>query len=148
MRKVFFALALALAIGCVNAQEAEKKTVSQYYRNALTNMMVYHAEDEFGYEVYEIFKDLPPQERYDMHDVGLRVFDNSKITNVRNHKNGGLHRQTYGGSMILTADEKQANADAMLEMLNQAEIGKRIVAKWFNLKGETLQDAHFGTEII
>jgi len=149
MKKPFFLLAAAavLCATTLSAQEAEKKTVSQYYRNALTTMMVYHAEDEFGYDVYEIFKDLPPQERYDMHDVGLRVFDNSKINNVRGHKDG-LHRQTYGGSMVLTADEKKANAEAMLEMLNQAEIGKRIVAKWFNLTGETLQDAHFGTETL
>jgi len=150
MKQYLFAITAIAVIGSttLSAQEAEKKTVSTYYRNALTNMMVYHAEDEFGYDVYEIFKDLPPEERYDSHDVGLRVLDNSKINDVRNHKNQGLHRQTYGGSLVLTGDEKQANADAMLALLNEAEIGKRIVAKWFNLTGETLQDAHFGTEIL
>ena len=49
----------------LQAQEAEKKNVSQYYRNALTSMMVYHPEDEFGYDVYQIFKDLPPEDKYE-----------------------------------------------------------------------------------
>ena len=130
------------------AQEAEKKVLSQYYRNALTNMMVYHPEDEFGYDVYLIFNELPPQERYDKHDINLRVIDNSKISGVAGSKNGGLNRQTYGASMVLTDKEKQANADALLDLLNRAEVGKRMVAKWFNLTGTTLQDAHFGTQII
>lgn len=132
----------------LQAQEAEKKTVSQYYRNALTSMMVYHPEDQFGYDVYQIFKDLPPEDKYDMHDVDLRVLDNSKITGVAKHKGNGLHRQTYGSSIVLTAEEKQANADAMLELMNKADIGKRIVAKWFNLTGETMQDARFSTKLI
>lgn len=142
---------LAIALLCSTAllaQEAEKKTVSRYFRNALTNMMVYHAEDEFGYDVYQIFSDLPPFDKYDRNDVGLHVIDNSKVYGVTGKQSGGLHRQTYGGSMILTSDEKQANADAMLELLNRADIGKRIVAKWFNLTGETLQDAHFDTRLI
>lgn len=142
---IFMTLALASA---VSAQEAEKKTVSTYYRNALTSMMVYHAEDEFGYDVYEIFSELPPEDKYDNHDVDLHVIDNAKISGVARRKGVGLHRQTYGGDIILTKEEKQANGEAMLDLLNRAEIGKRIVAKWFNLSGETLQDAHFGTDCI
>lgn len=130
-----------------SAQEAEKKTFTPYYRNALTNMMVYHPEDEFGYDVFKIFRSLPSDDKYDEHDVHLRVIDNSLVTNVRN-KAFGFHRQTYGGSLVLTADEKQANAEALLALLNEAEIGKRIVARWFNLTGETLQDAHFDVENI
>lgn len=149
MKRMILTLAATalLSVSAVYAQEAEKKTVSTYYRNALTNMMIYHAEDQFGYDVYEIFEDLPPQERYDMHPIGLRVFDNSKIHNVSGKKNG-LHRQTYGGDLILDDNEKAANAKALLELMNEAQIGNRIVAKWFDLQGETLQDAHFGTRIL
>ena len=80
MKRVILTLAAIalLSASALYAQEAEKKKVSTYYRNALTNMMIYHAEDQFGYDVYEIFQDLPPQERYDMHPIGLRVFDNAK----------------------------------------------------------------------
>ena len=149
MKKTIFIIAGMLLAGTiVHAQEAEKKTVQKYFRNSLTNMMVYHAEDEFGYDVYKIFKDLPPDDKYDMHDIDLRVLDNALITGVRKHKGNGLHRQTYGSSIVLTGEEKQANADALLELLNNAEIGKRIVAKWFGLRGETLQDACFNTQLI
>ena len=149
MRKISIAFVLCtLYLSPLFAQEAETKSISPYFRNALTNMMVYHPEDEFGYDVYQIFSDLPPQERYDAHDVGIRVIDNSKVHNVRGNRKGGFHRQTYGSSIVLTAEVKQANADVMLDLLNRAEMGKRIVAKWFHLTGETLQDAHFDTEII
>lgn len=148
MKKHLLIFILLLGSVALHAQEAEKKTVSKYFRNALTSMMIYHPEDEFGYDVYKIFKDLPPEDKYDMHDVGLHVLDNSLISDVSKHKGNGLHRQTYGSSIVLTAEEKQANADALLQLLNEAEIGKRIVAKWFNLTGETLQDAHFNTSLI
>ena len=130
------------------AQEAEKKSVSTYYRNALTSLMVYHPEDQFGYDVFTIFSELPPEDKYDNHDVDLHVINNAQVTGVKNHKGVGLHRQTYGGDIILTKEEKQANGEAILDLLNRAEIGKRIVARWFDLSGETLQDAHFGTECI
>ena len=150
MKRYFvFALAMMLLLSMgLRAQEAEKKSVSKYYRNALTTMMVYHPEDEFGYDVFKIFSELPPEDKYDAHPIELRVLDNSRITNVRRHNGNGLHRQKYGASMILTSEEKQANADKMLELLNQADIAKRVVAKWFNLKGETLQDAAFNTKIL
>jgi len=149
MKKIVLTTWAALLLcSTLLAQEAETKTVSRYFRNALTNMMIYHPEDEFGYDVYQIFSDLPPFDKYDLNDVGLHIIDNSKITEVEGKHSYGLHRQVYGGSMVLTADEKQANADAMLALLNRADIGKRIVAKWFNLTGETLQDAHFDTRLI
>lgn len=131
----------------LQAQKAEKRTFTPYYRNALTNMMIYHPEDEFGYDVWTIFRDLPANDKYDEHDVELQVIDNSRVTNVRN-KAAGFHRQTYGSSIVLTAAEKQANADAMLALLNEAEVGKRIVARWFNLQGKTVEDAHFDVNRI
>ena len=143
MRKILLVgLGLACSAMMLRAQEAEKKTFTPYYRNALTNMMIYHPEDEFGYDVFKIFRDLPANDKYDEHDVELQVIDNSRVTNVRG-KAAGFHRQTYGGDIILSADEKKANADAILALLNEAEVGKRIVARWFNLTGKTVEDAHF-----
>lgn len=149
MNKKILSLAVVLLLGATTmfAKKAEDR-VSKYYRNALVNMMVYHPEDEFGYEVYEIFQNLPPQERFDNHDIGLRVFDNSKITGVKGHKGNGLHRQTYGKSMVFTEEQRIANEEALLNMINEAEMAKRIVAKWFNLTGDSLQNAHFGTELL
>ncbi len=140
------AAALLLSVSAV-AQEAMKHDITPYYRNALTQMMVYHAEDEFGYDVYEIFKNLPALEKFDRHDLSYRVIDNSKVKNVKG-KDTGFHRMQYGGSMVLTAAEKQKNADAMLQLLNDAQIGKRMIAKWFDLKGENANDATFSTKLL
>ncbi len=146
--KILILTLLACLVNTIQAQEAKKDSVSTYFRNALTQMMIYHPEDEFGYDVYKIFNELPIQEKYDNHDLDIKVIDNSKISGVAGKPKGGLHRQTYGGSMVLTGDEKQKNADALLKLLNDADVGKRIVAKWFNLTGETLQDAHFSTKVL
>lgn len=121
--------------------------MAPYYRNALANMMVYHIEDEFGYDVYEIFKNLPAMEKFDNHDISLRVIDNSKVKNVLG-KESGFHRQEYGGSMVLTAYEKKCNGAAMLDLLNKAQVGKRLVAKWFDLKGDSPSNATFSTNLI
>lgn len=148
MKKQLFLLSLAVMAVSLQAQQVrESEEITPFFRNALTNMMVYHIEDEFGYDVYNIFKDLPPMDKYDNHDVGVYVIDNSKIAGVR--KSGtGFNRQTYGGSMVLTAAEKEANGQAMLRLLNQGDVAKKMVAKWFDLKGDSLQNAYFGTNVL
>lgn len=119
----------------------------RYYRSALTSMMVYHPEDEFGYEVYNIFKDLPTPDKYDAHSVGYRVIDNAHISGVPGSAQG-LHRQEYGKSLVLTSSEKTLNAEAILEILEQGQIAKRIVAAWFNWTGDSVQNAVFNTKTI
>lgn len=146
--KQWIIIAMCVAAVSVSAQEAQKKTVTPYFRNALTTMMVYHPEDEFGYDVYEIFNQLAPLEKYDSHPIKVCVIDNSKITGVKGKPNGGLHRQTYGGSMVLTAAEKEKNGRGMEKLLNDAEVGKRIVAKWFDLQGDSVRTAHFSTRLL
>lgn len=148
MRKQIFLFSLAvMALGLQAQQVRESEEITPFFRNALTNMMVYHIEDEFGYDVYSIFKDLPPMDKYDNHDVGVYVLDNSRITGVR-AAGTGFNRQTYGGSMVLTAAEKEANGQAMLRLLNEGDIAKKMVAKWFDLKGDSLQNAYFGTNVL
>lgn len=132
-------------VASITAQQNE--AVAPYYRNALTSMVIYHAEDEFGYEVCQIFDRLPKQEKYDNHPIGFHVIDNSKITGVKRKENG-LHRQEYGKSMVLSAAEKRANGEGLLRLLNEADCGKRIVAKWFNIQGDRLENAYFNTEVI
>ena len=119
----------------------------RYFRSALTSMMVYHPEDEFGYDVYTIFKDLPTPDKYDEHSIGYRVIDNSHIYGVEGSYQG-LNRQEYGKSLVLTAAEKAANAAAILKVLEQGQAAKRMVATWFNWKGDSLQNATFNTQTI
>lgn len=118
-----------------------------YYRNALTNMMIYHPEDEFGYDVYKIFTHLPAFEKFDNHDVDLRVINNDAVKGVQGMEQG-FHRQVYGGSVVLTAAEKSKNAVVLEKLLNEAQMGKRMVAKWFDLQGNSIDSATFSTRVL
>ncbi len=138
-------LLLGLLLSSISLQA--QRTVGTYYRNALTSMMVYHPEDEFGYEVYKIFHRLPTLDKYDDHDIQIRVIDNSYISNVPG-STSGLNRQQYGKSLILTAEEKKANGEAILKILEKGEVAKRIVAKWFNLTGDSLRNSYFDTQLL
>lgn len=83
MRRVFLLSMLALMGVSMFAQE-----LNTYRRNALTTMLVYHPEDEFGGEIYKAFDSLPIPDKYDDHSVGIRVIDNSTISGVQRNESG------------------------------------------------------------
>ena len=116
-----------------------------YRRNSLATILVYHPEDEFGYEIYKAFDSLPIPDKYDDHTIeGVRTIDNSKIRGLR--RDSGYYKATYGHQ--LTASELQANAKHTERLLNEAEIGKKMVAKWFGFDGTDAEDATFNTQLI
>ncbi len=78
-------------------------------------------------------------------NVGLRVIDNSQIVGVQRNDTG-FYKATYGHP--LSTIEIQKNAIAIENLLNNAGIGKRLVARWFNFQGESLDDAFFDTQLI
>ena len=109
-------------------------------------MLVYHPEDEFGPEIYKAFDSLPIPDKYDDHTIeGARVIDNSTIWGVQK-RDSGYFKATYGHQ--LSASELQKNAKFTENLLNEAGIGKKMVAKWFGLEGESVEDATFNTRLI
>ena len=102
----------------------------KYRRNALAQMMVYHSEDEFGKEIYEAFMAMPLSDKYDDHDVGFAVVDNDSIPNVKKRSHG-LVKAEFGKS--LNSSDVRKNAQMLQNILNQAEVAKLMVAKWFGL---------------
>ncbi|MBR3407392.1 MAG: hypothetical protein IKG86_00955 [Paludibacteraceae bacterium] len=140
MRRVFLLSMLALMGVSMFAQE-----LNTYRRNALTTILVYHPEDEFGGEIYKAFDSLPIPDKYDDHNVGVRIINNSKIWGVQ-RRDSGYYKATYGHA--LTKDELQRNAQHTEDLLNQNQIGKRMVAKWFGLQGDTPETMTFNTELI
>mgnify|MGYP007090218264 FL=1 len=116
-----------------------------YRRNALATMLVYHPEDEFGINIYEAFDSLPLPDKYDDQNIGLRIIDNSQIWGVQPN-DSGFYKATYGHP--LSVSEIQKNAIAIENLLNNAETGKRIVARWFNLHGDSIGNAVFDTQLI
>ena len=140
MRRVFLLSMLALMGVSMFAQE-----LNTYRRNALTTILVYHPEDEFGREIYKAFDSLPIPDKYDDHNVGVRIINNSKIWGVQ-RRDSGYYKATYGHA--LTADELRRNAQHTEDLLNRSQIGKRMVAKWFGLEGDTPETMTFNTRLI
>ena len=142
MRRYSFFIGLVIALPLL-AQSNDQAL--NYRRNALATMLVFHPEDEFGRNIYEAFDSLPLPDKYDDQNVGLRVIDNSQIVGVQRNDTG-FYKATYGHP--LSTIEIQKNAIAIENLLNNAGIGKRLVARWFNLQGESLDDAFFDTQLI
>ena len=141
MRRKAFILFLACIVLSMQAQEQ-----LNYRRNSLAMILVYHPEDEFGGEIYKAFDSLPIPDKYDDHNInGARIIDNSEISGVQRNQTG-YYKATYGHA--LTASELKANAKHTEDLLNNAEIAKKMVAKWFGLEGTSVEDATFNTELI
>ena len=137
-------IAILLLLACASVAQAQESL--SYRRNSLATVLVYHPEDEFGPEIYKAFDSLPIPDKYDDHTIeGARVIDNSTIWGVQK-RDSGYFKATYGHQ--LSASELQKNAQFTENLLNEAGIGKKMVAKWFGLEGESVEDATFNTRLI
>ncbi|MBQ3998423.1 MAG: hypothetical protein II644_03710 [Paludibacteraceae bacterium] len=138
-------LSLVVLLACVTLMTQAQEQLS-YRRNSLAMLLVYHPEDEFGYEIFKAFDSLPIPDKYDDHNIsGLRIIDNSTIEGVQRRETG-YYKATYGHQ--LTASELQANALFTEQLLNDNEVAKKMIAKWFGFEGTSVEDATFNTELI
>lgn len=128
MRKPILTLFALLTVSFLGAQSTGE--LREYKRNSLAEMMIYHSEDEFGIEIYEAFMAKPFPDKYDDHNVGFSVIDNDSIPNVRRTSHG-LIKAEYG--KVLNAADVKKNAAALEKILNEQEVAKLMVAKWFGL---------------
>ncbi len=143
MKRVALIL-LTLCVGC--GAFSQTSGALAYRRNALAMTLVYHPEDEFGPQIFKAFDSLPVPDKYDDHTIrNARTIDNSKIYGVQPNASG-YYKATYGHQ--LTSSELRANALYTEQLLNDAEVAKSMVAAWFGLQGETVEDATFNTTLI
>ena len=125
---------------------AQAQSNMDYRRNSLATVLVYHPEDEFGGEIYKAFDSLPVPDKYDDHTIaGARIINNADIWGVQ-RRDSGYYKATYGHQ--LTTAELQANARHTEQLLNDAQIGKKMVAKWFGFEGNSVSDATFNTRLV
>ena len=140
-----FKFPIVILLACA-ALVAQAQNDLSYRRNSLSTVLVYHPEDEFGGEIYKAFDSLPIPDKYDDHTIaGYRIIDNSTIWGVQ-RKDSGYYKATYGHQ--LTAAELQKNAQFTENLLNEKQLGKLMVAKWFGLSGNSVDSATFNTELI
>ena len=143
-RVITLGVAFLLVVLGVQAQTSQEEL--NYHRNSLAEVLVYHPEDEFGINIYNAFNELPIPDKYDDHTISnVRVIYNNKVTGVKRNRSG-FHKAVYGH--LLTKAEIRANALKMERLLNEAQMGKQMVAKWFGLNGNTASDAVFNTALV
>lgn len=146
MKKHICILLAAISLSLPVVADAEEEAPElNYRRNALTTMLVYHPEDEFGFNIFEAFYALPMPDKYDDHSVRWRVIDNSTIYGVQ-PRDSGFYKATYGHA--LTAREIRKNAQHIEDMLNELQMGRALVTKWFNLRGHTIDSVTFDVQLI
>ncbi len=116
-----------------------------YRRNSLTTMLVYHPEDEFGIDIFQAFDSLPIPDKYDNHQLAWRVINNKAVFGVQRN-DSGYYKATYGHS--LSPAELKKNARYTENLLNKHQIGTELVARWFNLHGDSIGNAVFNTDLI
>ena len=139
-KRAWLCLLLCLSFPILQAQEA-----LSYRRNALATMIVYHPEDEFGDDILIAFDSLPLPDKYDGHEAGFKMIDNSRIAGDQ-LRESGFYKATYGHAP--TQQELNKNAQKMEDLLNSNNVGRIMVGKWFNLHGESVETAVFNTDLI
>ncbi len=130
MKKVFLLLTLGLLVSTSIVAQESTGELDKYARNSLSSMMIYHPEDAMAPYIYTEFDSIPIPDKYDDHNFGFRVVVNDSIKGVQKKK-AGLIKAQYGKS--LTASDIRKNAEALETLLNNAQCGKIMVAKWFNM---------------
>lgn len=98
--------------------------------------MIYHSEDTFGQYIREAFEAIPISDKYDAHDIGLRIIDNDYIPNVRKRSHG-LVKAQFGKT--LNKEDVRLNGQMLEKILNQKDVAKSMVAKWFGWDLERIE---------
>lgn len=133
IRKQYICTILLLATTGVFAQSEGELS---YRRNSLAEALIYHSEDTFGTNIREAFEVIPVSDKYDDHDIGIRVIDNDYIPDVRKRSHG-LVKAQYGKT--LNKEDVRLNGEMLERILNQKDVAKLMVAKWFGWDIETIE---------
>lgn len=133
MKKLFLILAMVLPLALMAQEPEQTKTAEQrmeYDRSSLATAMIYHAEDEFGEDIKIAFEGMPCPDKYDDHNIGINLIDNTHFVGVHK-KNVGLIKAKYGKK--LNSKDILKNATALENKLNEYHIANYMIAKWFGL---------------
>ena len=140
-----FRFQIMFLLACVTLSAQAEETLS-YRRNSLATMLVYHPEDEFGGEIYKAFDSLPIPDKYDDHTIdGMRVIDNMNVLGIQK-RDTGYYKAVFGHQ--LNEKEVRANARYTEDLLNRQGMAKKMIAKWFGLSGNDVNNATFNTDLI
>ncbi len=150
MKKQLLGLLLFVAIPTfLFAQETTEKSkgeLNDYLRSSLHSMMIVHPEDTFGTYIYQAFDSIPIPDKFYDHNMGFRWASNEEILGAQKEKAGLIKAAT---GKTLSKKDIEKNAAALEKFLNDNEVGKRMVAKWWNLQQpDTTQAPFFDYKLV
>lgn len=123
----------------------DKGKLQKYMRSSIATMMVYHPEDEFAPDIKDAFTVIPTPDKYNNHDLSIKSISYNNLR-IKGRNKAGLFKERYGN--VLKKREIRKNGEAIEDFVNRLGIAKILVAKWFNLQGDSLDSAFFNMELI
>lgn len=104
----------ALLLGCALHVNAQGEALNKYHRSSLYSILLKHPEKEFCNEMVTAFKSIPIPDKYNNHDLKIKVMPAPVLKS-------------------LTKDEMEgAYKDAITKILVKNKIAGRLVEKWFD----------------
>lgn len=95
----------------ISAQESD---YDKYHRSSLYSILLKHPEKEFCNEMIEAFKSIPIPDKYNNHDLKIKVMPAPVLAKMTKEEVEGAYK------------------DAILNLLIRNKVAGRLVEKWFN----------------
>lgn len=93
---------------------AQETDLNKYHRSSLYSILLKHPEKEFCNEMIEAFKSIPIPDKYNNHDLKIKVMPAPVLKTLTKTEIEGAYK------------------DAITNMLVKNKIGGRLVEKWFD----------------
>ncbi len=103
----------------VQEQPYDEQEFEKYHRSSLYSILLKHPEKEFCNEMVEAFKSIPIPDKYNNHDLKIKVMPAPVLQS------------------LTKAEVEGAFKEAITKILVRNKIGGRLVAKWFNRNSKT-----------
>lgn len=119
MRHHIFVIAAALLVSLgANAQKQDKNSQQEYRRSSIYSVLISHSEQNYASEIQKAFLDMPVPERYNDHNLSIKVLDmDKKLKGARSDDENGV----------------------ITTFLNDNLVASRLVGKWFDRDVQTGQ---------
>lgn len=110
----FFLTIVFFCVCIINTTAQENDDLNKYHRSSLYSILLKHPEKDFCNEMIEAFKSIPIPDRYNNHDLKIKVIPSPIMKTLTKEEVEGAYK------------------DAISKILVKNKIGGRLVEKWFN----------------
>ena len=112
MWKEIYSLLILLCV-CLGVK-AQNEEYEKYHRSSLYSILLKHPEKEFCGEMIEAFKSIPIPDKYNNHDLKIKVIPSPIMKSLTKKEIEGAYK------------------DAISNILFKNKVGGRLVEKWFD----------------